>query len=310
VENPEDRLTISPLELGSLVHEILEKFVLHVLARSPDQQPGAGQGWSEADGELLVRLASEICDSFEARGVVGRPIFWQRERRRLIAALGRLLQADAKHRRERGTRPVAAELAFGLPGARIAAVAVGLADGRSVRFRGKADRIDMADDGSIEVIDYKTGGSSRFGGLSEAEPDARGTKLQLVVYALAGRLFEGTPEAPVRADYWFVSDRESFKRVGYPVTAEVLDRMSQTLGQIVSGIEHGVFPNYPTATSTSPFVECAYCDPDALGVVELHHRLERKRADPALAPFFDLAEPPEPEAADEGSSGETESLGA
>ena len=153
VENPEDRLTISPLELGSLVHEILEKFVLHVLARSPDQQPGAGQGWSEADGELLVRLASEICDSFEARGVVGRPIFWQRERRRLIAALGRLLQADAKHRRERGTRPVAAELAFGLPGARIAAVAVGLADGRSVRFRGKADRIDMADDGSIEVLD-------------------------------------------------------------------------------------------------------------------------------------------------------------
>jgi hypothetical protein len=66
------------------------------------------------------------------------------------------------------------------------------------------------------------------------------------------------PEAPVRGDYWFVSDRESFKRVGYPVTAEVLDRVSQTLGQIVSGIEHGVFPNYPTATSTSPFVECAY----------------------------------------------------
>jgi hypothetical protein len=116
----------------------------------------------------------------------------------------------------------------------------------------------MADDGSIEVIDYKTGGSGHFGGLSEAEPDARGTKLQLVVYALAGRLFEGTPEAPVRGDYWFVSDRESFKRVGYPVTAEVLDRVSQTLGQIVSGIEHGVFPNYPTATSTSPFVECAY----------------------------------------------------
>ncbi len=116
----------------------------------------------------------------------------------------------------------------------------------------------MADDGSIEVIDYKTGGSGHFGGLSEAEPDARGTKLQLVVYALAGRLFEGMPEAPVRGDYWFVSDRESFKRVGYPVTAEVLDRVSQTLGQIVSGIEHGVFPNYPTATSTSPFVECAY----------------------------------------------------
>jgi RecB family exonuclease len=195
---------------------------------------------------------------------------------------------------------VAAELAFGLPGARIGAVAVKLPDGRSVRFRGKADRIDMAEDGTLEVIDYKTGGSGRYGGLSEAEPDARGTRLQLVVYALAGRLFEGAPEAPVRADYWFVSDREGFKRVGYPVTPEVLDRVRQTVGQIVSGIEHGVFPNYPTATSTSPFVECAYCDPDALGVVELRHRLERKRADPALAGFFTLAEPPPPEARDEG----------
>ena len=47
-----------------------------------------------------------------------------------------------------------------------------------------------------------------------------------------------------------------------------------------------------------------------MGVVELHHRLERKRADPALAPFFDLAEPPLPEVADEGNGGETESLEA
>ena len=53
-----------------------------------------------------------------------------------------------------------------------------------------------------------------------------------------------------------------------------------------------------------------YTSPDALGVVELHHRLERKRADPALAPFFDLAEPPLPEVADEGNGGETESLEA
>ena len=137
--------------------EILERFVLEVLARAPARQPRAGEGWSEADGQLLVRLARQTCDRYEARGVVGRPIFWRHDRRRLIAALGRLLQADAQYRQGRGTRPVAAELAFGLPGARTGPVSVGLADGRSVRFRGKADRIDMADDGTIEVIDYKTG---------------------------------------------------------------------------------------------------------------------------------------------------------
>ncbi len=83
------------------------------------------------------------------------------------------------------------------------------------------------------------------------------------------------------------------------MTPEVLDRVSETLGQIVGGIEQGVFPNYPTAASTSPFVECAYCDPDALGVVELRRRLERKRADPAQAAFLDLAEPPAPQATGE-----------
>jgi hypothetical protein len=282
---------ISRRDLGSLVHEILEKFIAEVLERPADRQPAGGQAWSAADTDLLLRLAGEICDRYEARGVVGRPIFWQRDRRRLIAGLGRLLESDNKHRIERGSRPVAAELAFGLPGAALGAVALGLPDGRSVRFRGKADRLDMAGDGALEVIDYKTGGSGRFSGLSEDNPDVRGTKLQLVVYALAGRLYGGAPGAAVRADYWFVSDKEGFKRVGYPVTPEVLDRVSGTVGQIVAGIEQGVFPNYPTATSTSPFVECPYCDPDGLGVVDLRRRLERKRADPALGGFFALAEP-------------------
>jgi hypothetical protein len=305
VENPEDRLTISPLDLGSLVHEILEKFIVEVLARPPDRQPAAGQAWSGTDPDLLVGLAGEICDRYEARGIVGRPLFWQRDKRRLMAGLGRLLEDDSEHRRQSGTRPVAAELAFGRVGDVLNAVAMDLPDGRSVHFRGKADRLDVAADGTLEVIDYKTGRADRFRGLSEDNPDAKGTKLQLVVYALAARLYRGAPGAPVRAGYWFVSSRENFKRVGYAVTPEVLSRVSRTVGQIVAGIEQGVFPNHPTATSTSPFVECPYCDPDAMGVTELRRRLQRKRAGPALAPFFDLAEPVAPVATDDG-----EDLGA
>jgi hypothetical protein len=298
VENPEDRLVISPLDLGSLVHKVLEDFIAEVLARPPDRQPVAGEAWSGADRDLLVGIAGRVFDYFEARGVVGRPIFWRRDRRRLMAGLGRLLQEDNAYRAAHGSRPVAAELAFGLPGAPLGAVALDLPDGRSVHFRGKADRLDVAGDGTLEVIDYKTGGAGRYKEMSADNPDVRGTKLQLVVYALAARLHQGLPAATVQADYWFVSDREGFKRVGYPVTPDVLDRVSRTVAQIVTGIEQGVFPSYPTATSTSPFVECPYCDPDALGVTELRKRLKRKRAAPALAVFFDLAEPPAPGAGD------------
>jgi len=62
---------------------------------------------------------------------------------------------------------------------------------------------------------------------------------------------------------------------------------------IVGAIELGVFNHNPTATSTSPFVECPFCDPDALGVVDLRRRIARKSEDPALKAFFDVTAPSE-----------------
>ena len=93
------------------------------------------------------------------------------------------------------------------------------------------------------------------------------------------------------AEYWFVSDKGQFAQVGYEVTPEVLERTGTTLATMVEGIEAGVFPSHPTSVSTNPWVECEYCDPDGLGVIELRRAWERKRLDPALAPYADLAEP-------------------
>jgi len=64
---------------------------------------------------------------------------------------------------------------------------------------------------------------------------------------------------------------------------------------MVNGIESGVFPNHPMAASTSRRVECEYCDPDALGVIELRRQWDRKRQDLTLALYADLAEPIEVE---------------
>jgi len=293
VENPEDRLQISALDQGSLIHEVLEDFIDEVLARPPAERPAPTEAWSESDRARMVAIAEEVCDRYERHGLTGRRIFWQRDKRRIIADLERFLSADSVHRALNGTRPVAAELAFGLPGAALGTVALELPDGRSVHFRGKADRLDVATDGSAHVVDYKTGRPDAYADLSEENPDSHGTKLQLPVYGLAARLSQGSTDLPVRAEYWFTSDKGRFKRIGYSVTPEVLERVGRTLGQMVAGIENGVFPNYPTATSTTPWVDCPYCDPDALGVIDLRRRLEHKMADPALAVFFDLAEPPD-----------------
>ena len=110
-------------------------------------------------------------------------------------------------------------------------------------------------------------------------------------YGLAARQHSGTPDAPVDAEYWFISSRGDFKPIGYPVTSAVLDHVGQTLGTMVEGIEAGVFPSHPTEVSTSPYVKCEFCDPDHLGVTELRSRWERKRHDPAVAVYANLAEP-------------------
>jgi len=154
-----------------------------------------------------------------------------------------------------------------------------------------ADRVDVADDGTIHVVDYKTGSSRGYGDLSEDNPDAQGQRLQLAVYGQAARMLRGAPLTAVIAEYWFVSAKGKFDRVGYPVTPDVLDKVGATIGTMVAGIEAGVFPHYPTATSTSPFNECPSCDPDGLGVTDLRRAFEAKSSDPAMAVFVGLAEP-------------------
>ncbi|MGH9209950.1 MAG: PD-(D/E)XK nuclease family protein [Acidimicrobiales bacterium] len=293
-EDPAEALWISPLERGSLVHEVLERFLQAVLARDPTSQPGPDDAWAEADHQLLAEIVSTVSAEYEARGVVGRTLFWQRDRARILTRLDRLLDEDSARRQANRSRPLAAELAFGLPGASVGAVDVPIAGGdgdRVLHFRGAADRIDLAEDGTLRVVDYKTGRPYDYRLLSEANPDDRGAHLQLPVYGLAARALRERPEAPIAAEYWFIGDSQGLVTIGYPVTDEVLSTVGSTLATIVDGIEQGVFPARPTASSSDPFVRCPYCDPDGLGVTDRRRAWERKRDDPAVAPYAELAEP-------------------
>ena len=247
----------------------------------------------------MSAIGERLCDEMEARGLTGRRIFWQRDRRRILADLERFLDEDNTMRRALCTRPIAAELAFGFAG-EIDPVPLMLDDGRALRFRGKADRVDRADDGSLLVLDYKTGKADGYRGLTADDPDQGGSLLQLPVYGQAARQHQHAPDAAVRAEYWFVSDRGNFVTEGYDITPEVLDAVGVTLGTIVSGIEAGVFASHPTAMSTAIFTECQACDPDALGVTELRARgnasgsirhSSRTHSSPSQSPTTKQAQP-------------------
>ncbi len=287
VEDPEHQLQMSALDRGSLVHEVLDLFVSDVLARPPDERPGPADDWTDEDHALIRSIAEQVCDRYEARGATGRPVFWRRDRPQILALVEQFLHDDAKRRRDGGTRPLAAEHTFGINDDD--AVEIPLHDGRALRFRGSADRIDTGPDGGLVVLDYKTGGDTGYRRLGPENPDDRGTHLQLVVYAQAARAAVGRPDAPVRSEYWFVSERARFARRGYEVDDAVLNRVTSSLGTIVDGIERGAFPPHPD-DQFRPWVVCPYCDPDGMGVAELRRQWEHKRDDPAVAAYAALAE--------------------
>ena len=292
VENPEDNLMITALDKGTLVHQILEDFLGEVLARPESDRPGPTDQWTFADHARLQSIGEQRCDEVHARGITGRGIFWKRDRRRILSDLSTFLLRDDAHRATHGTTPIAVELGFGFDG--VPAVSVPLPDGRILQVRGRADRLDRATDGTLHVVDYKTGRcSDGYKPLSEDNPIAGGTKLQLPLYGLAGRLAEGEPLAPIHAEYWFATSAGGFVRKGYRVTDAVLTETAATLAKIVAGIEAGVFPPHPDGNATFFFVACVVCDPDSLGTVELRTHWERKRDDPALAAYAELAEPTE-----------------
>ncbi len=274
VEEPERRFEIDPLTKGSMVHAILEQFILEAIR---DGHPFGG--WSAADRARLKRIANERFDDAERAGETGRALLWRAERIRLERQLENFLDTDSVRLAD-GFRPVAAEKRFD-------DVAIALPGGHILHMHGFIDRIDLGADGSVEVIDYKTGSAGAYKKLTEADPHRQGQRLQLYVYGRAARA--EYPDAPrILAHYWFTKDNA---RHGYPITdaveAEVLDAMDL----IVAGIADGVFPAHPSDRAAFGWVDCWYCTPDGLGDAHARREWERIRGDSALSGYLSLIDP-------------------
>lgn len=273
VERPEELMQISPLDRGAMVHEVLDRFI------------GDGNGPERA---RLHELADEVCAQAEARGVTGRRLLWERDRRMILADLDAFADADERWRAERGASTLVTEFPFGLGDAAHEPVELDWPDGRRLRVRGKADRIDRTADGVLVVIDYKTGSVDPYVALSAGDPVRVGTSLQLPVYAYAARAaYAGSEDEPVEAWYWFVG-RGNNRRIGYQVDASVIAVFTRTVRTIVDGIEAGIFVARPLPPAPRPFVPCVYCDPDGMGTAQRWREWERKSGAPELAGYRTL----------------------
>lgn len=278
IVEPERRIEIDALDTGTLVHEILDAFVKDAL----DRDDGVRQ-WDDADRARLHRLVDAKFAEAEAKGMTGRALLWARDSAVIRADLDRFLDEDNRRMAELGVVPVSTERTFD-------AVPVTLPSGRVLHVRGSVDRIDRAADGSLVVLDYKTGSAKRYEGLGEDDPHRGGTQLQLYLYAVAARHELGT-DAPIWSGYWFNTSRRKFARIGYPVSPSVEAEVGRAIDTIVDGITAGLFPARPPEKPAWTHVDCWYCTPDRLSSTERRRDWERKRAAPELAAYVALCEP-------------------
>ena len=264
IERPEEILAISPLDRGSIVHEVLDEF----LADGPRERA------------RLHDIAARACARAEAQGLTGRSMLWHRDRRRILADLDAFFAADEEWRAARGAETVATEMPFGMREGGLPPVEVAFADGRPLRLRGLADRVDRTGDGGVVVVDYKTGAHEPYRGLTPDDPVAGGTRLQLPVYARAARAAYASAAAPVAAYYWFVG-RGDNRLIGYAVDESVDAAFDDAVTKIVTAIEGGVFVAVPPKDRRGG-VGCAFCDPDGFGTALARREWERMQRAPEL----------------------------
>jgi CRISPR/Cas system-associated exonuclease Cas4 (RecB family) len=241
---------LSPRERGQFLHEIFQQFFVRW------QQAGR----TSITGEMLpaaLALFEEVVDANLAPlSDADRAL----ERTYLLgsAAAPGLAERAFAFEIEQGVGVRERLLEHVLEGAFVFATADGP---RTLQIHGKADRIDLLEDGTIRVVDYK---------LGRAPKAARA--LQLPVYGvcasqqLDGRHGRSWPLS--RAGYLAFKDKNAFVALGNTpaATQQALEEGQRRMVAAVDGIERGQFPVDPD----EPFfcTRCGYagvCRKDYVG---------------------------------------------
>jgi CRISPR/Cas system-associated exonuclease Cas4 (RecB family) len=226
---------LTALDRGSLLHKLYEQTLRN--ARN--------SGVSVHDDEF-VRIADRELDRQvqqwrEVRPPPGAAVF-----RKEIDALRADVSAFVQMVRDRGADWIELEAAFGRMGMPVATLP--LPGGRAIRLAGAIDRVDRLPDGSLVVIDYKTGSPYLF-----ARKDGilrGGRRLQHVLYSAIAEMRYNA--AVARAEYHFPTLRGRFEIASYD--RETLRAGLDVVDQLLDIVAAGWF--HPTIDPD----DCKICD--------------------------------------------------
>lgn len=274
-EAPGDALDIDGGDRGTLAHQVLAAVVGRGLGRPPSEP------WADADRAFLVAELRRRADELRRHGRMGTGVLADLRLDELQASLLAVLDQDDAVRADEGWVPTAVEEGFGERAAQ--PVEVTLPSGRSVRFKGRIDRVDTDAAGQLRVVDYKTGRGRRYLDAA-AGATAPARLLQLAVYEAAAR--SAHPGAAVSSGWWLV-DAEGKDGRPVPIVPNHLApaQLHAALEAITDGIEAGVFPVDPGEDGYRGPENCRFCPYDRICPTDRVRALQRVAGDPALAPW-------------------------
>ncbi len=258
VEEPEAIERMDHLQKGSLIHEILQKFLVAVGRNDPPRAERRAEHLA-----LLDAIAQGAGDDRARRGVTGRPLIWKMDKRDIDEDLHRWYDKEVEYAQGTSVRPGAFEARFGPMGRGYGEEDAALSTddplvlrigGRELRLQGRIDRIDWDDDKTrFRVIDYKTGKTKLSGTF------ARGTALQLPIYLHAAAQLLEMPVAQGESQYFYASTGGGFDRrtmLGADVAATLQPQFEQILETIADGVDGGNFAANPGVKRDT----CKWCD--------------------------------------------------
>jgi RecB family exonuclease len=289
VEAPDDiesdpRRWLSPMDEGSLLHEVFRDFFERITA--------AGEKPERARHlDLILAIAESRIGAWRERLPPRSELAFDLQRENIRFACRILLLLEERHCREATPRHF--EVPFGLPkqaraySSTLASpdpVSIEIAPGRSFRLRGSIDRVDEAPDGTYEIWDYKTGSSWS---VREGVGVRGGRQVQPALYAMAFETLldrAGRPGKVSKSGYLFPGRKGEGQRMAAPIDRR---ETREVLGKLFDLLAEGMFPH-----ALSPD-DCRFCDYTAIcgGAKEASERTRRKlaaRAGPVLAAFRDL----------------------
>jgi ATP-dependent helicase/nuclease subunit B len=281
---------LDALTKGTLLHEVFERFMRELLMR--DQLPV-----HQRDFPRLKEILDERVAVYQDLRPPPSESIFRREYEELLTTGRIFLQEEEALCRREQCRPVYLETALGMridrPGTPLDTaepISVTLANGKTIRVRGRVDRIDRIGDGALQtyaIWDYKSGGAGKY---SRSDPFQQGRVMQPALYlAMVGhRLREVvSPQARIVSfGFFFPGTRARGDRLKW--TAERLAEGDVVLERLCRLAANGAF----LATDNHE-VDCSFCDyqgicGDVEAVASASKRKLRNAHNTLLQPFLEL----------------------